>query len=67
MNRRIKTETDYEEAMARLEELMLANPDEASADADELKLLAHLIEVYESKVVNIPAPSPIDAIQFRIA
>ena len=35
-------------------------------EADELELLAQLIEVYESKVVNIPAPSAIDVIQFRM-
>ena len=52
MNKLIKTETDNEEALAKLEELMLENPDEGSARADELELLAHLIEVYESKVVN---------------
>jgi len=66
MNKLIKTETDYEEALARLEELMLANPDEGATEADELELLAHLIEIYESKVVNIPAPSPIEAIKFRM-
>ena len=53
MNKLIKTETDHEEALARLEELMLANPDEGEAEADELELLAHLIEIYESKVVNM--------------
>jgi antitoxin component HigA of HigAB toxin-antitoxin module len=53
MNKLIKTETDHEEALAKLEELMLENPDEGSARADELELLFHLIEVYESKVVNI--------------
>lgn len=64
MNKLIKTEIDYEMAMSRLEELMLGNPDEDSADADELELLAHLIELYESKIVNIPPPSPAEAIKF---
>jgi antitoxin component HigA of HigAB toxin-antitoxin module len=45
----IKTETDYDVALARLEKLMLANPDEGSIDADELLLLANHIETYESK------------------
>jgi len=66
MNKLIKTETDYDEAMTRLEELMLANPDEDTAQADELELLAHLIEIYENKVVNVPPPSPIEAIKFRM-
>lgn len=66
MNKLIKTETEYEEAMERLEVLMLANPDEGTADAHELELLAHLIELYESGTVNIPPPSPVEAIKFRM-
>jgi HTH-type transcriptional regulator/antitoxin HigA len=66
MKKLIKTETDYEVALEQLEKLMLANPDEGTADADELELLAHLIEVYESKTVDIPPPSPIEAIKFRM-
>ncbi|MEZ7956669.1 MAG: helix-turn-helix domain-containing protein [Rubritalea sp.] len=66
MKKLIKTKTDYELALERLEELMLANPDEGTADADELELLAHLIEIYESKTVDIPPPSPIEAIKFRM-
>ena len=54
MNQLIKTETDHEEALAKLEELMLENPDEGTTEADELELLAQLIEVYEGKVVNLP-------------
>lgn len=54
MNQHIKTETDHEEALARLEELMLQNPDEGTTEADELERLAQLIEVYEGKVVNLP-------------
>ncbi len=66
MKKLIKTETDYEEALARLEQLMLANPDEGTEDADELDLLACLIEIYENKTVDIPPPSPIEAIKFRM-
>ncbi|MFC5050830.1 ImmA/IrrE family metallo-endopeptidase [Rubritalea spongiae] len=66
MNKLIKTESDYEEAMEKLHALMLANPDEGTAEADELDLLAHLIEVYESQTVDIPPPTPIEAIKFRM-
>jgi antitoxin component HigA of HigAB toxin-antitoxin module len=52
MKKLIQTETDYDEALARLEKLMLANPDEGTADADELKLLAQLIESYENKALQ---------------
>jgi antitoxin component HigA of HigAB toxin-antitoxin module len=54
MDQLIKTETDHEEALAKLEELMLENPDEGTTEANELELLARLIEVYEGKVVNFP-------------
>lgn len=66
INKLIKSETDHEEALERLEELMLENPDESTAEAEELELLTHLIGLYENKVVNIPAPSPIEAIKFRM-
>lgn len=66
MKKLIKTETDHDEALEKLETLMLANPAEGTPDADELELLAHLIEVYESKTVDIPPPSPIEAIKFRM-
>ena len=55
MKKLIKTEADYEEAMERLHELMLANPDEGTLEADELELLVHLTGVYEDETVNIPA------------
>ncbi len=66
MNKLIKTESDYTEAMEKLRELMIANPDEGSAESDELELLAHLIKMYEDEVVNIPPPSPVEAIKFRM-
>ncbi|MDD2815556.1 MAG: ImmA/IrrE family metallo-endopeptidase [Thiotrichaceae bacterium] len=60
----IKTESDYNEAMARLSELMDA--EENSADEAELELLALIIEDYERKNVPAPEVSPIDAILFRM-
>ncbi len=67
MTKLIKTETEHEQALTKLEQLMMMDPCEGTAEADELELLAHLIEVYESDVVNIPAPSPVEAIKFRMA
>jgi len=66
MKKMIKTEAEYDEAMARLEELMLANPDEGTDEANELELTAHLLEVYEKDHVDIPPPTPIEAIKFRM-
>jgi HTH-type transcriptional regulator/antitoxin HigA len=60
----IKTESDYNEAMARLSELMDA--EENSADEAELELLALIIEDYERKNVPAPEVSPINAILFRM-
>lgn len=62
--RPIKTETDYELALARLDALMDADP--GSAEGDELDLLATLIEAYEFKHHPIDAPDPIEAILFRM-
>lgn len=62
--RPIRTEADYERAMAEVERLWGA-PD-GSPEGDRLDVLATLIEAYE--VVNYPMdpPDPIDAILFRM-
>ena len=60
----IKTEEEYESALARIEELMDAEP--ATPEGDELELLATLVEVYEEKHYPIALPDPIDAIRFRM-
>jgi len=60
----IKTEEEYESALARIEELMDAEL--GTAEGDELELLATLVEVYEEKHYPIALPDPIDAIRFRM-
>ena len=60
----IKTEADYEAAMARVEELFDAKP--GTAKGDELELLLLLVEKYEEKAFPIGLPDPIAAIQFRM-
>ena len=62
--RPIKTEADYEAALARIDELMDAQPD--SPEGDELDILATLLESYEGKHHPISAPDPIEAIRFRM-
>ena len=64
MIRPIRTEADYEAALARAEALMDAAPD--SDEADELDVLATLIERYEDETSPITPPDPIDAILFRL-
>lgn len=60
----IKTELDYNNALARINELMDAVPDTAAFD--ELELLSTLVEFYEDKIYPISMPDPISAIKFRM-
>jgi HTH-type transcriptional regulator / antitoxin HigA len=62
--RPIKTEADYEAALARADRLMDA--EEGTPDADELDVLATLIEAYEDEHYPMGPPDPIDAIKFRM-
>ena len=60
----IRTEKDYEEALARIDALMDAVPD--SPGFDELDVLADLVELYESQHEPMGYPSPLAAIEFRM-
>ena len=60
----IRTETDYERAVARVDRLMDAKP--GKARDDELEVLATLIEAYEDKHHPIGLPDPIEAITHRM-
>ena len=60
----IKTELDYKQALARIEELWDAEPN--TKKGDELSILAILVENYESEKYKILPPDPIEAIKFRM-
>ena len=60
----IKTEKDYDRALALVEGLMGAEAD--SSDGDVLDALVTLIEAYEAKHWHIDLPDPIDAIAFMM-
>ncbi len=60
----IKTEADYEMALAHLETLMEAKP--AAPHEEEMELFAVLIENYERENFPIGLPDPIEAIKFRM-
>ena len=60
----LKTETDYEEALSRINELMDAAPD--SKEGDELDVLSVLVENYEAVHHAIGTPDPIQAIRFQM-
>src|SRR3989304_4789244 len=60
----IKTEAEYEAALARIEVLMDAEPE--SLQEEELELLALLVEKYEAEHYPIELPHPVEAIKFRM-
>ena len=62
--RPVKTEADYDIALARVDDLMDARPD--SPEGDELDVLVTLIEKYEVLHYPIDAPNPVEAIRFRM-
>jgi HTH-type transcriptional regulator/antitoxin HigA len=62
----IKTQHDYESAMARLSALMDLDIGTGSDEEAELELLALVIEAYERTKVAPVIPDPIDAILFKM-
>ncbi len=62
--RPIRSERDYESALARISELMDAELH--SPEGDELDVLVELVERYESKHVPLGLPCPVAAIEFRL-
>lgn len=66
MLRPIKSEQQYEEALARIYELMQKDLKENSKQADELEIISLLVKEYESVHFPVPKPNPIEAIKFRI-
>src|SRR5690606_21477549 len=60
----IRTEANYEAALAEVERLWGAKSD--TPDGDRLDVLATLIEVYEAKHFPMDPPDPIEAIKFRM-
>jgi HTH-type transcriptional regulator/antitoxin HigA len=64
MVRPIRSEADYRAHLARIEALMDA-PD-GSEEADELDVLATLVDRYEEQQFPIAAPTPVEAIRFRM-
>jgi len=60
----IKTEADYEAALERISDLMDAKS--GTMEADELEVLATLVEYYEAEHYPIGMPDPIAAIRFRM-
>ena len=62
--RTIRTEEEYEAALARIDEIFDAEV--GSAEDEELDELADLVESYEDKHYPIGMPDPVSAIEFRM-
>lgn len=65
----LKTEQEYSEACERIYNLIHSSEDPIepnSPEGDEIELLSLLVEKYEQEHYPIEAPSPIDAIKFRM-
>ncbi len=66
MTKVLRTNADYERALARIADLIGAKPTARGAARDELELLAILVEEYEKQTrPRLPA-DPVDAIRFRM-
>jgi HTH-type transcriptional regulator/antitoxin HigA len=66
MNKVIKTDEQYAEALAMVEKLMDLEPQPGTEDADKLELLILLISNYEKEHFPIELPDPIEAVKFRM-
>ena len=60
----IKTEGEYQAALARIEKIFDAKP--GTPKGDELELLLLLVETYEDRMYPIDPPDPIAALRFRM-
>ena len=60
----IRTEADHETALARIDELMDAEP--GSPEGRELDVLVDLVDLYESRHEPMGYPDPVAAIEFRM-
>src|SRR5690606_5593586 len=60
----IKTESDYNHALERLDQIFDAMP--GTPEGDELEVLGILIDQYENEHFPIGMPNPIEAIKFRM-
>jgi HTH-type transcriptional regulator/antitoxin HigA len=60
----IRTEADYNEALADIDQMWTVEP--GTAAADRLEVLVTLVEAYEEQAWPIDPPDPVAAIKFRM-
>jgi HTH-type transcriptional regulator/antitoxin HigA len=61
--RPIKTEADYDWAIAEITRYFESEPEVGTPDGDRFDVLATLIEAYEDEHYPIEAPDPVEAIR----
>jgi HTH-type transcriptional regulator / antitoxin HigA len=66
MIRPLRNETDYEEALRRIEPFFENEPEPGTPEADTFDLLALVITDYEKRHWPIDPPDPVDAIRYRM-
>lgn len=64
--RAIRTEADYDWALAEIEQYFQKEPEPGTPAADRFDVLAALIEAYEAKHWPIEPADPIEAIRYRM-
>ena len=62
----IHNDEEHAEALAALDRLLDLDPQPGTPEADDLQLLALVIETYEKTRWPIGLPDPVDAILFRM-
>ena len=62
----IKNDVQYEDALARIYELMQKSLKPESKESDELEVLSILVKEYELDHYPMPKLSPLEAIRFRL-
>jgi HTH-type transcriptional regulator/antitoxin HigA len=62
--RPIRTEADYQAALAEIERLFEAPP--GTREGDRLDVLTTLVETYEAQHYALPAPDPIEAVRYTM-
>ncbi len=62
----IKTEDQYNQALAHVYEVMQTEIKEDTSESDELEVLSILVKEYENEHYPMPSPNPLEAIKFRL-
>ncbi len=66
IRKQIKTEQEYQEALAETERLIALDPEPGTPEGDRLELISLLVETYEKERFPFEKPDPIEAIRFRM-